>query len=298
MSNIKIGILDRLRSIGYSDQSKAIREVLTTIQLAEHLGYERYWLTEHHSGLVDSSPEILLPLMAATTQHIKVGTAGILLPYYPSYKVAKTFHALSTMFPGRVDLGICRGKLHSQQHKLMTGKDDDGTDVGNFEEQAAQLNTLLAEAYHGDVASRGDASIPQQWIVGGGPRSMALAARLGASYCYSLCHKGNGYAPDLLADYTKEVGFRYWPGGAPESAILVAGVCGRTQAEAADLIAQHINPYIIPTVYGEPDDCAGRIHELADKYETTRVIWWDLCPSQEQVVQSLTLLSQAMGLRA
>lgn len=298
MSNINLGILDRFRSIDYNDQSKAVREILATTQLAEQLGYERYWLPEHHSFLVDSSPEILLPLMAATTQHIKVGTAGVLLPYYPPYKVVQTFHTLSTMFPERIDLGVCRGKMPPQQHKRMTGKDVDDAGVGNFEEQAAELNTLLEEAYHRDVAARGNATIPQQWIVGGGPRSMALAARLGASYCYSLCHKSNGYGPGLLAEYTKEVVFQYWLSRAPESAILVAGVCGRTQAEAADMIAQHTNPYIIPIVVGDPDDCAGRIHELADEYETSRVIWLDLCPSQEQVVQSLTLLSQAMGLRA
>src|SRR3989475_8083139 len=78
--------------------------------LAKDGAYRRYWLAEHHAitALADPSPEILVSRVACATSRIRVGTGGVLLPYYSPLKIAEQFRMLEALFPGRIDLGIGR----------------------------------------------------------------------------------------------------------------------------------------------------------------------------------------------
>jgi len=88
----------------------AVREMLELAQLADRLGYTRYWVAEHHStdGLAGSSPEILVARIAGVTEEIEVGSGGVMLSHYSALKVAENFGLLETMYRGRIDLGIGR----------------------------------------------------------------------------------------------------------------------------------------------------------------------------------------------
>src|SRR5919201_3486585 len=88
----------------------AVRETLELAELADRLGYHRYWLAEHHStgGLAGASPEILIGQVAARTSRLRVGAGGIMLSHYSPLKVAEQFRMLETLFPGRIDLGLGR----------------------------------------------------------------------------------------------------------------------------------------------------------------------------------------------
>ena len=64
-------------------QGAAIREIgIALAQLCDELGYERYWVSEHHNSasIVGTAPEILIAAIAATTRRIRVGSAGVMLP--------------------------------------------------------------------------------------------------------------------------------------------------------------------------------------------------------------------------
>ena len=89
---------------------EAICETLELARIADHLGYHRYWLAEHHStrGLAGSTPEVLIGQIAAHTEGIRVGSGGVMLSHYSPLKVAENFRMLETLFPGRIDLGIGR----------------------------------------------------------------------------------------------------------------------------------------------------------------------------------------------
>lgn len=87
--------------------------MLATIELAklaDRLGYSRYWVAEHHNSrtLASASPEILIPMLAANTQRIRVGSGGVMLTHYSALKVAEVFRMLETLFPGRIDIGLGR----------------------------------------------------------------------------------------------------------------------------------------------------------------------------------------------
>jgi luciferase family oxidoreductase group 1 len=90
--------------------ARAIEETITLARRADELGYHRYWLAEHHAiaALADPCPEVLVARLGAETRRIRVGTGGVLLPYYSAFRTAETFRMLEALYPGRIDLGIGR----------------------------------------------------------------------------------------------------------------------------------------------------------------------------------------------
>ena len=90
--------------------AQAIRESIEVAKAAERLGYNRYWLAEHHSmtALAGTAPEILIAAISQNTARIRLGSGGVMLPNYSPLKVAEVFMALEALAPGRIDLGVGR----------------------------------------------------------------------------------------------------------------------------------------------------------------------------------------------
>ena len=87
---------------------EALQDTVRLAQLADKLGFKRFWLTEHHNvpAFACSSPELLMMQILNKTKHISLGSGGVMLPHYSPYKVAENFRMLEALHPGRVDLGI------------------------------------------------------------------------------------------------------------------------------------------------------------------------------------------------
>jgi luciferase family oxidoreductase group 1 len=124
MNNLRLSILDQSPIISGHTPAQAIAETIKLAQAAEGLGYYRYWLAEHHAlaALADPCPEILVTRVAAATSTIRVGTGGILLPYYSPFKVAEQFRMLEALYPQRIDLGIGRAPGGDQTTALAMGE--------------------------------------------------------------------------------------------------------------------------------------------------------------------------------
>ena len=88
----------------------ALRETIELAVATERLGYERFWVAEHHNAknFAGTSPEILVGQIAANTSTIRVGSGGVMLSHYSSLKVAENFRVLEALYPGRIDLGVGR----------------------------------------------------------------------------------------------------------------------------------------------------------------------------------------------
>lgn len=88
----------------------ALRDTLRLAQACEAQGYHRFWVSEHHNNgaIVGSAPEVMLGALSALTTRMRIGAAGILLPFYAPFKVAEQFRVLEALAPGRVDLGLGR----------------------------------------------------------------------------------------------------------------------------------------------------------------------------------------------
>src|SRR5690242_4155166 len=105
-----LSVLDLSPIVSGGTAETALRATIDIARHAESLGLARVWLAEHHNAgsLASSAPEILIGIVAAATNSIRVGAGGIMLPNHAPLKVAELFRVLHALFPGRIDLGLGR----------------------------------------------------------------------------------------------------------------------------------------------------------------------------------------------
>ncbi len=99
----------RVRPEG-SDVSQSLANTLDLARHAERLGYNRYWLAEHHNmpGIASAATAVCIAHVAAATKTIRVGAGGIMLPNHAPLVIAEQFGTLAALHPGRIDLGLGR----------------------------------------------------------------------------------------------------------------------------------------------------------------------------------------------
>ena len=240
--NLHLSILDQSPVISGHTPARAVAETIKLAQAADVLGYHRYWLAEHHAlaALADPCPEILLTRVAGATERIRVGTGGVLLPYYSPLKVAEVFRMLEALFPGRIDLGIGRapgGDLATAQ-ALSNGQ---YLAADHFAEQVQDLVGFLDDTLPSDHAfSRVKAmpagpAAPPIWLLGSSDYSGALASALGLRFAFA--HFINAQGGDAV---TRAYKARFQPSrreAAPNAIVCTFVICAESAAEAEQLAA-------------------------------------------------------------
>src|SRR5271168_3464961 len=151
---VRLSVLDQSPIAEGSTAGDALRNTIDLARWAEQLGYQRYWLAEHHGtpGLADASPEVMVGPVAAATSRIHVGTGGVMLPHYSPLKVAESFSMLSALFPGRIDPGL--DDFREQLGELLGYLNNRGPAIGPFR----QLASLHFES-------------PEPWLLGSSAQS-------------------------------------------------------------------------------------------------------------------------------
>jgi luciferase family oxidoreductase group 1 len=198
-------------------------------QAVEQAGYRRYWISEHHNmrSLACSAPEILTAAIAARTETIRVGAAGIMLPNHSSFKVAEVFRTLMALHPGRIDLGLGRapGTDPLTAHVLRRGIDVDP--AAEFPEQVAELLAFLGDGvgfaeshpYGRLVAAPVVDEVPQLFVLGSSGYGTQFAAVNGMSAVFA-----HHMSPDLAVPALKQYREQFRPrqeGARPYSAMSV-----------------------------------------------------------------------------
>lgn len=213
---MKLTAFDQVLVYGATGPAGAARESVRLAAAAEHLGYDRFWVAEHHGATSGcGSPEVLVTAAAAATGTIRVGTASVLLPHYAPLKVATTFNLLERLFPGRIDLGIGRGPggVESVVKQLA------GPDEAPYPEKVERLLAHVSAGTDLLPAS----SPPQLWLTGAGPGGAQLAARHGLPFCLAQFAHGT-VRPDIVELYREN--FRPGPlGAAPRVSVAVRVAC-------------------------------------------------------------------------
>src|SRR3954454_9867238 len=143
---LSLSILDQSTIASGRHAGDAVQETLELARLADRLGYARYWLAEHHnsSSHAGTAPEVLIAAIAATTQRIRVGSAGVMLPHYASLKVAEQFRMLEAIAPGRIDLGVGRAPGSDQRTALALNPDPSSHE--QFPQQVIDLRAWVSGA--------------------------------------------------------------------------------------------------------------------------------------------------------
>ena len=209
------------------DGSTAADALSNTVDLAKHadrLGYHRYWLAEHHGtpALACNSPEVLIGPVAQVTSRLRVGSGGIMLPHYSPLKVAENFSMLSSLFPGRIDLGIGRAAGTSRQVSVALQRDRRQPAPDDFPEQLDELLRLI----------QAQSVPPEIWLLGSSLQSAIWAAELGLAYCFA----------DFINPQGGEISRLYRQSFTPSKALLRAHsavaawvICAETDEEATEL---------------------------------------------------------------
>lgn len=140
MKDIKLSALNLVPIREGQDDKDAINDMVKLAQGLDELGYERYWIAEHHNApnLVSSATALLIQHTLEHTERIKVGSGGIMLPNHAPLIVAEQFGTMETLFPHRVDLGLGR----APGTDMMTAsalRRDQHNGVYQFPEEVEQL---------------------------------------------------------------------------------------------------------------------------------------------------------------
>lgn len=190
---IRLSILDQSIAVAGRPHDQSIRNTVLLAQHCDALGYERFWVSEHHNHpmIVGTAPEILLGAIAATTQRIRIGSAGIMLPHYAPFKVAEQFRVLDALAPGRIDLGL--GRAPGSDGRTAFALNPAANE--RPEHFPADVRDLMAWV-HGEplVDKHPFAAVkaypqtdtaPEVWILGSSDFGAQVAAHFGLPYCFA-----------------------------------------------------------------------------------------------------------------
>jgi len=239
---MKWSVLDQSTAAEGSTQDAAIRESLALARLCDTLGYHRYWVSEHHNSasIVGTAPEILMAAVAATTQRIRIGSAGVMLPHYSALKVAEQFRVLEAIAPGRIDLGVGRAPGSDQLTARALNPYSNAGD--EFPQQVVELQSWLAgtplpedHPFRKVAAHPQGPTSPELWILGSSDYGAQLAAYLGLPYAFAYFFSDGRGVEEALALYRRN----YRPSArypAPIATICVWALAAESRAEAQRLL--------------------------------------------------------------
>ena len=325
---IPLSVLDQSPIAPGKTPRDAIGATIALARRCEELGYRRYWLAEHHASnnLADASPEVLLARLTAETSRIRLGTGGIMLPHYSSFKIAEAFRMLEALAPGRIDLGVGRAPggtrlasaaLESRNPALFPQQ---VVDTIAFMEGELQADHPLASLW----ASPAGDTIPEVWLLGSSDYGALLAAQLGLPYSYA--HFIGGDYPEITRAYRE----RFQPShlcAEPHVLLTLAAIAAPTDEEAERLALPSLLSRLrrlrgiqapFPTleeaeaypwtaqerdevartrrvVSGSPHTVRTRIEALAHEYGADEVMVLTIAPDYDLRLRSYELLAEAFA---
>ena len=184
---MKLSVLDQSVALSGHGEDAAIRDTLELAQHCEALGYERFWVSEHHSlpTIVGSAPEIVMAAIAARTSRIRIGSAGVMLPHYSALKVSEQFRVLEALAPGRIDLGVGRAPGGDMRTAQALNPHAYGS-AEHFPEQVRDLQAWTTGLRHRGITAhpRGEHA-PEVWILGSSDYGAQMAAQFGLPYAFA-----------------------------------------------------------------------------------------------------------------
>jgi len=196
MKKTALSMLDLVSLREGGTVAQALATALRTAQHAEALGFTRYWVAEHHNmaSIASSATAVLVGYLAGGTQHIRVGSGGIMLPNHAPLVVAEAFGTLAELYPNRIDLGLGRAPGTDRLTMQALRRDRVETEQ-DFPRDVAELQHLLGPVQPGQriVAMPGAGTGVPIWLLGSSLFSAQLAAERGLPYAFA-----SHFAPRMM----------------------------------------------------------------------------------------------------
>jgi luciferase family oxidoreductase group 1 len=233
LDNVKLSMLDLVAIREGGTVGDALQIALQTAQHAESLGFERYWLAEHHNmvGVASSATAVLVGHIAGGTKTIRVGSGGIMLPNHAPLVVAESFGTLAELYPNRIDLGLGRAPGTDGATMRALRRDRVETEA-DFPRDVMELQHLLGDAQPNQriTAMPGVGTRVPIWLLGSSLFSAQLAASLGLPYAFA-----SHFAPRYLMQALQVYRTQFKPSetlAQPYVAIGVPMIAAPTDEEA------------------------------------------------------------------
>lgn len=333
---VLINILDYSPIFEGSNARQALLHTKELAQQADQLGYNRYWVAEHHHvfSVAGSTPELLMMQLAAATENIRIGSGGVMLPHYSPYKVAENFRMLEAFHPNRIDLGIGRSPGFPNVNKAMN---ETKTKRIPYDQQIKDLYKYFTDNTNDDhrfqdlIATPVIDTIPEMWLLGSGSRSARIAAETRSAYAFAH------FAPNTRVNSNKQVVSEYRrhfkPSvlfDKPKVMIAVFAIIADTKEEAEviakafDLwllfIESNNQPPYMPSIQtaknrghsiieeekitqnrsrvilGDAEQVKHGIEQLAEQYEADEITIIPQFFGEKNRIKALELLAKAWGL--
>ncbi len=327
----RLSVLDQTPIAQGSTASEALANTLDLARHCDALGYDRYWLAEHHAspGLAGAAPEALIGPVALATSRIRVGSGGIMLPHYSPFKVAETFALLSALAPGRIDLGVGRAPGSDQRTAYALQRDRTRRmPVDDFPNNLAEMIAYLDGTMPSDHPFAGlqdslpsGGGAPEVWLLGSSQDSAIWAAEAGLPYC--IADFINSDAAPLAQLYRA----RFRPGriAAPHVMVATWTIAAPTTAEAerlalpSQMMFAHLlrgELIAVPSVeqaaawaatqpvasvrrrraLGSPGEVRAQLDDVASIYGADELMLVNILPDHAARVRSYALIAAEYGL--
>jgi len=273
---VPLSILDLSPISAGATGAQALRNSLDLAQLADRLGYVRYWVAEHHNlpSIASSAPDIMIGQIAAVTTRMRIGSGGVMLPNHAPLMVAERFKVLEALYPGRIDLGLGRAPGTDPATSYALRRRQGISEEDDFLERFNELMLLetrgfpAGHPFYNVRAMPSDVKLPPIYLLGSSDYSAQLAGHIGAAFAFAhhFAHFDAAEAMQLYRD-----NFRPSPAHDKPFAILATHViCADSDAEA-ERLALTADLNIVRRSKGEhlplasPEDAATYDYTPADR---------------------------------
>ncbi|CAM3174709.1 luciferase family protein [Ectopseudomonas mendocina] len=236
LASIKLSTLDLAPIRDDGDAAQALHNSLALARHVESLGFERFWVAEHHNmdGIASSATSVLLGYLAAGTSKIRLGAGGVMLPNHAPLVIAEQFGTLATLYPGRIELGLGRAPGADQYtaHALRRSRDGSADDFPNDVEE---LQAYLGPRQEGQrvIAMPGTGTNVPIWLLGSSLFSAQLAGIKGLPYAFA-----SHFAPRYLHEAIRIYRNHFRPSEVLDKPYVMLGV--PLLAADSDEQAQHL----------------------------------------------------------
>lgn len=285
---IPLSILDLVPIVVGATPALALRNSLDLAQNAERLGYNRYWVAEHHNltGVGSAATSVVIGYLAGGTKTMRIGAGGIMLPNHAPLVIAEQFGTLASLYPDRIDLGVGRAPGSSQQtlRALRRGAESAATFPNDVQELQALFEPAAPRQIVQAVPGAG-VEVPI-WILGSSTFGAHLAALLGLPYAFA-----SHFAPAALIDALYIYRGRFTPSRQQDRPHVMLGVnivAAETDREAKYLFST-VQQSFTNLVRGRPGPAQPPIEDIdaywtpAEKAQVSQLLTYSIVGSPQTV---------------
>ena len=236
---LRFSVLDQSPVFKGMTDAEAVQQTLNLAVEIEKLGYHRFWVSEHHNSrsFASASPEIMVGRIASITKKIRVGSAGVLLSLYSPLKVAEQFNLLTTLFPGRIDLGIGRAGGSDPRTLSVLNPNVNAEDAFvKFDNMIAFMTSENSKlgVFRNIQPVPSTEFRPEFWVLGSSPASGLYAGQRGLPYAFASFINADSSIQALQAYFQHFQPSRFLD--KPYVNLAVAALCADTEVRARKLI--------------------------------------------------------------